>query len=127
MRRLAIAAVGVAAVAIAGLAIAAATGYVNHSFRVPSCAIAPTIGAGAHVITGRPVGLGRGTIVVLRSPRSSNTVVSRIVGVGGDRIEIHDGGLFVNGRATGSRTCPRAARPASAPHRPPCPPAPISS
>ncbi len=40
----------------------------------------------------------RGEVVVLRSPVDERTLVKRVVGVPGDRVEVRDGRVFVDGR-----------------------------
>ena len=48
-------------------------------------------------------GVERGDVVIFDSPRDGVRLIKRIVGIGGDRISVNDGHLFVNGdsQATG--------------------------
>ena len=41
----------------------------------------------------------RGDVVIFDSPRNDVRLIKRIVGVGGDTVEIRDGGLHINGKA----------------------------
>src|SRR6187200_102498 len=43
----------------------------------------------------------RGEIAVFDSPRDGTRLIKRIVAVGGDRVQIHDGHLSINGKALG--------------------------
>ena len=56
----------------------------------------------------------RGDIVVFRYPRDpSKSFIKRVIGLGGDRIRIESGEVFVNGEAARRRLCsPRLRRPA---------------
>jgi signal peptidase I len=43
--------------------------------------------------------VSRGDVVIFDSPRDGVRLIKRIVGVGGDRVEIRDGGLLIDGEA----------------------------
>lgn len=47
---------------------------------------------------------GRGDIVILNSPRDGKRLLKRVVGVPGDRVEMRDNRLIVNGTAATYRT-----------------------
>lgn len=67
-------------------------------FRVPSNSMEPTILVSDYLLTLRQDNYKRGDIVVLRDPMATDEyIVKRIIAVGGDRIEIQGGGVFING------------------------------
>jgi signal peptidase I len=75
--------------------------FVVEPFHIPSKSMALTLQAGDQVLAakfayrlGEP---GRGDLVVFEG--GGEIAVKRIVGVGGDRVAIKDGVLFVNGRS----------------------------
>lgn len=72
---------------------------VAQAFKVPSGSMAPTLNAGDHLMVSRLSGTpGRGEVIVHRYPRDpSTTYVKRVVGIGGDQVEIRAGILRVNG------------------------------
>ena len=70
-------------------------------FRVPSNSMEPAIIVSDYLLTLRQNDYKRGDIVVLRDPMAPNGyIVKRIVAVGGDRIEIQGGAVFINGGYT---------------------------
>lgn len=70
-------------------------------FRVPSNSMEPTIVVSDYLLTLRQNDYKRGDIVVLVDPLAPNGyIVKRLVAVGGDRIEIHGGAVFINGGYT---------------------------
>jgi signal peptidase I len=74
-----------------------------QSFAIPSASMLPTIQIGDHVFVDKARFRGaaprRGDLIVHRSPENPNvTAIKRAVAVGGDRVEIRDKRLFVNGR-----------------------------
>ena len=67
-------------------------------FRVPSNSMEPTILVSDYIMTLRQEGYERGAIVVLEDPMvSGDYIVKRIVAVGGDRVSIRGGAVFING------------------------------
>jgi len=74
-----------------------------QAFRVPSEAMMPTIVPGDYVFVDRRPSARtprRGDLVVFPNPQNPRTqYIKRVVGTAGDRIEIHDKTLFVNGNA----------------------------
>ena len=76
---------------------------VAEPFSVPARSMAPTLQPGDHVLvnklayrTGDP---RRGDLAVVKAPRTGELLLKRVVGVGGDEVEIRDGVLYVNRRA----------------------------
>jgi|1186.fasta_scaffold146495_1 signal peptidase I len=77
--------------------------FVAEPFSIPASSMAPTLERGDHVVvnklayrTGTPA---RGDLAVVKAPKTGEALLKRVVGLGGDEIEIRDGVLFVNGRA----------------------------
>ena len=67
-------------------------------FRVPSISMEPAIHVSDYILTLRQDGYRRGDIVVLEDPMAKGEyIVKRIVGLGGDRISIRGGAVFING------------------------------
>jgi len=67
-------------------------------FRVPSTSMEPTILVSDFILTLRQDGYERGDIVVVEDPLvSGDYIVKRIIAVGGDRVSIHGGAVFING------------------------------
>ena len=80
-----------------------------EAFVVPTGSMLPTVMPGdrflADKITSRFRGFHRGEIVAFHPPQDSKTVhIKRIVAVVGDRIEVRNGFVYVNGAASG--LCP---------------------
>ncbi len=93
-RRIFYAAVIIAAVPLIYLFV----GRGMRFFRVPSNSMEPTILVSDYLVTLRQDNYKRGDVVVLRDPMLGNGyIVKRIIAVGGDRIEIQGGGVFING------------------------------
>ena len=68
--------------------------------QVSSESMEPTLSAGDRVLV-RKIGLSsvrRGDLVTFASPQDERLALKRVIGVAGDRIEISDGELSVNGR-----------------------------
>ena len=96
------------------LLFAARSSLADHYY-VPSGSMEYTLMSGDRVLvnkmayglrvpfTGIELGLGspvgRGDVVIFDSPRDGVRLIKRIVGIGGDVIEIRSGRLFVNGDA----------------------------
>ncbi|HVT59303.1 MAG TPA: signal peptidase I [Thermoanaerobaculia bacterium] len=75
---------------------------VVETFYIPSGSNEPTILIGDHlfVAMSNPRSAPRrGDFVIYRSPGSRLAAIKRVVAVGGDRVEIHNKQLLVNGRA----------------------------
>ena len=66
-------------------------------FKVPSESMLPILEPGDFIFALPQDTYARGDIVVLRSPVDEGYFVKRVVGVGGDTIEILGGALFING------------------------------
>lgn len=92
---------------------AARSSFANH-YRVPSGSMQPTLQPGDRVAVdmsayglrlpftdrvvldrGQPQ---RGDVVVFDSPRDGTRLIKRVVAVGGDRVQLRDGRLRINGR-----------------------------
>lgn len=76
---------------------------VSQAFRIPSGSMEPTILIGDHIFVSktdyRDREPQRGDLVVFFFPEdTSRSMVSRVVAAGGDRIEIRDKRLFINGQ-----------------------------
>jgi signal peptidase I len=76
---------------------------VVEPFRVGSGSMAPTLKAGNHVLVDKLIfRLGgdpeRRQLVVFSNPQTGETMLKRVVGVGGDSVGLRNGVLFVNGR-----------------------------
>lgn len=68
-------------------------------FLVPSDSMEPTLLSRDYLVSFRQTEYRRGEIVVIKDPEEEgNFLVKRIVGVGGDTIEIQGGALFLNGK-----------------------------
>lgn len=65
-------------------------------FAVPSDSMEPTLYRGDYLLTLSESEYHRGDIVVLKDPTEAGNLVKRIVGVGGDRVSIQAGALFIN-------------------------------
>jgi signal peptidase I len=67
-------------------------------FHIPSGSMRPTLRPGDHVLVDRLQAPRRGDLAVFREPGSGQTVLKRIVAVGGQTVAIEDGALYVDGR-----------------------------
>jgi len=91
--------VAVVAIALALLAQA----FVVKPYRIPSESMASTLRPGDRVLVNRVIyhlrEPQRGDVLVFRYPEDRTVIfIKRIVGVPGDRLELRDGSLWVNGR-----------------------------
>jgi signal peptidase I len=77
-----------------------------RSWTVPSAAMEPTIHAGDHVWSRPADGVSRADIVILVPPGKTQTVVTRVVAVGGDSIESTNGHVVLNGAAVSETFLP---------------------
>ena len=96
---------------IAGLGVLAIGGYVWfqalwHVYSIPSGAMEPTLRIGDHVLArkGRFTAgqIGRGDIVIFLNDQETPWI-KRVVGVGGDDVQISEGTVFLNGTALSTK------------------------
>jgi signal peptidase I len=78
--------------------------HLVQAYKIPSSSMEPTILIGDHILVSKRAyqeqAPRRGDLVVYLYPQDpSREFVGRVAAVGGDRIEIRDKQLFVNGRA----------------------------
>ena len=76
---------------------------VAEPFSIPSQSMAPTITRGDHVLVDKLAYRGgelpaTGELVVFRSPKTDEIMLKRVVALSGQRVEIRDGLLYVDGR-----------------------------
>ena len=88
----------------------ACSGFHGSTFRVPTESMIPTVNPGDSVFADlfyyKHSSVQRGDIVVVKDPDGKMTIdgkreemyVKRIIGLGGDKIQIVSGKVFVNGR-----------------------------
>jgi signal peptidase I len=83
-------------------ALLAVRALAAEPFAIPSGSMAPTLRPGDHVLVDKiAYRLGppaRGDLVALASPVDDAPLLKRVAAVGGDRVELRDGVLHVNGR-----------------------------
>jgi signal peptidase I len=86
--------------ALAVVALVAAHAFVAEPLRVVSKSMEPTLKEGDSVLVNKLSGAGprRRELIAFRAPDSEDILVKRVVGLAGDRVEIWDGRLVVNGR-----------------------------
>lgn len=89
------------AAGVLGLGVAAGSAYA--SVTVEGASMVPTLrpGSSVHVLRlplGLTPGVHRGSLVVFPSPQDGRPSVKRVVGLAGDRVELRDGVLVVDGR-----------------------------
>lgn len=93
----------VAAVAAVAATVVIGHGQVLETMRVSSDSMRPTLRSGDAVVvdklTVRTGPVRRGDLVAFSSPQDGAVVLKRVVGVGGDTVEIRDAVLFVDDRA----------------------------
>ncbi len=82
-----------------GLGVAAtALSLFFRLYSMPTASMEPTIHVGERFIMRRTTQVSRGDIIVFDYPLSPNTqFAKRLVALGGDRVEIRDKQLYVNG------------------------------
>lgn len=87
--------------------VLAVRAWAVEPLRIPSSSMAPTLLPGEHVLAEKVSRhLGRwnlGDLVVFTDPANGDLALKRLVGRGGDRVEIRDGRLLVNGRRVAER------------------------
>lgn len=82
------------------LAVAGLTGTLSIA-TVESDSMAPTYCPGGRVVVWSPgasSGAERGDVVTARDPRAPGTLLKRVAAVEGQRVEVRDGVLFLDGR-----------------------------
>ena len=109
---------------------------VGAPFNIPSGSMLPTLYIGDYLAVSKwPYGFSRysfplsvppfegrifgrlpsrGDVVVFRHPTEENDLIKRVIGLPGDRIEVRDGQLILNGRAVPRRPLPPAKVPVTA-------------
>ncbi|KYO68701.1 signal peptidase I [Thermovenabulum gondwanense] len=90
-------------IAIALVIALAIRAYIIEPMIVPTGSMIPTINIGDRILVNKYIyrikPLQRGDIVVFKYPDDpSQTFVKRLIGLGGDVIEIKEGVLFINGK-----------------------------
>jgi signal peptidase I len=76
-------------------------GHVFEAFSIPTNSMVPTILEGDHVLVNKMVSSTpeRGDVVVFRAPsRPGQNWIKRVIGLPGDRVEVRDGEVFINGK-----------------------------
>ncbi|MDQ3406817.1 MAG: signal peptidase I, partial [Chloroflexota bacterium] len=80
--------------------------FVVQTYQVQQVSMVPTIQPGEHLLvdklTPRFDDLSRGDVVVFRAPGTADDetpFIKRVIGVGGDRVELSGGAVLVNGVA----------------------------
>jgi signal peptidase I len=94
-------AIGCAALAaVLSIAYLATIRRFVQAYRVPNSAMEPTIMQGDHVLMRTALEAHRGDVIVFDYPLDPRVqFIKRIVGIGGDTVEVRAKQLFVNGRA----------------------------
>ena len=88
-------AIGVAAAAAAWAAARRAGAF---RIAVAGDSMVPALEPGQFVMATRPQRLHRGDVVVVRRPERPVDIVKRLIGLPGDRLEVRDGVVEVNGQ-----------------------------
>ncbi len=75
--------------------------FVVQAYKIPSASMMPTLLVGDHILVDKTVSgedVKRGDIIVFKWPKDTRkSFVKRVVGVSGDKIEIRDKQLYING------------------------------
>jgi len=89
---------------VLGLGIARVLGF-WQPFHIPSEAMSPTLMKGDRFFASMrgPGELHRGEVILFDGPAPSTTYVKRVAGLPGDRIEVVNGIVHLNGRAVAQR------------------------
>lgn len=79
--------------------------YVAEARLIPSSSMEPTLQIGDRVIVEKlffkPSELRRGDVIVFWAPAGvshGDPLIKRVIGLPGDRVEVHDGTVYVNGQ-----------------------------
>ena len=74
--------------------------YVVEAFRVPTDFMAPTLVAGDHIFAHKMFKtIRRGDVIIFNFPNDPRKdFIKRVIGVGGDTVEIREGVLILNGK-----------------------------
>jgi signal peptidase I len=80
--------------------------FIAQAYVIPSGSMEPTLMVGDHIYVNRVVYRfdkpQRGEVVVFDHPREhGKDLIKRVVAIGGDRVEGHDGQVWVNGSPSG--------------------------
>jgi signal peptidase I len=91
-----------------GLALLARATVVE-TFRIPAGSMIPTLAVGDHLLVEkwayRDHGPRRGEVIVFRYPKDpSKDFAKRVIGVGGDTVEVRNGAIYLNGQAVARRS-----------------------
>ncbi|GAC1574631.1 MAG: signal peptidase I [Polyangiales bacterium] len=90
------------AMSIATVAVILSLRTMFVSYQNPSGSMIPTLLPGDYMIIrqGAPQAIARGEVVVFEAPgKHDQLYVKRVVGLGGDTVEVRDGRAWVNGKA----------------------------
>jgi signal peptidase I len=75
--------------------------FVVKSYVIPTPSMVPTLMLGDRVMVNRFIFRftepKRGDIIVFKTALRKDPLIKRVIGVGGDRIAVHDGSLYLNG------------------------------
>lgn len=84
-----------------GLIFGVVRPVIAEPFKIPSESMVPTLEGGDRVLANKLVydfeGLERGDVVVFDVPYQKKPLIKRVVGLPGDRIEVRQGKLLING------------------------------
>jgi signal peptidase I len=89
--------VRVALLVVAALVVVLVRAFVAEPLRVTGDSMEPTLRSGDVVMLSRLGSVHRGQLLVLRDPQDGSPVVKRAVALGGQRVEIRDAYLYVDG------------------------------
>ena len=89
--------------------------FVVEAFKIPSGSMIPTLEIGDHIFVNKFIydfrKPHRGDVIVFKYPPDpSQDYIKRVVGVEGDRVEVRDGRVWVNGTSYGEANCPPGSR-----------------
>jgi signal peptidase I len=75
--------------------------FVVKSYVIPTPSMVPTLMEGDRVMVNRFIfrftDPKRGDVIVFQTDLRKDPLIKRVIGVGGDRIAVHDGKLYLNG------------------------------